>query len=111
MGEWSKWHPFPDPRKGEYLIAPFGQGVFELRRKSTKELVLFGRGSNVASRMTSLLPRPWGRGASRNDYKREYVDENIDDLEYRTMACKGQEESRTEENRLKANKREYAFPA
>ncbi len=30
---WSNWKSFPDPRKGEYLYAPLGSGVYQLRNK------------------------------------------------------------------------------
>jgi len=29
--QWSEWRRFPDPRKLEFLIAPFGPGCYELR--------------------------------------------------------------------------------
>ena len=29
---WSKWHQFPDPRKKEELCAPYGHGVYELKK-------------------------------------------------------------------------------
>lgn len=84
---WSDWNPFPDPRRGEMLIAPFGPGVYELRHVSSQELILFGCGGHAAMRMTSLLPAPHGRGTRNNDAKRQYVLDNIGDIEYRTIAC------------------------
>lgn len=36
--EWSDWRKFPDPRKGEYLLVPFGSGVYQL--KNTKQMNL-----------------------------------------------------------------------
>lgn len=30
---WSNWKSFPDPRKGDYLIAPLGSGVYQLRNR------------------------------------------------------------------------------
>ena len=71
----------------EYLGAPIGPGVYELRRTDTKELVLRGMGRSCAYRMTSLLPRPLGQGTRRNDEKREYVLVHIGSIEYRTCAC------------------------
>lgn len=35
---WSDWKSFPDPRKGEYLIAPFGSGVYQLRNTKVDPL-------------------------------------------------------------------------
>lgn len=86
MSEWSNWMPFPDPRTGQYIYAPFGPGVYELRRISTNEKILAGKGSNTAFRMSSLLPEPYGCGTRKNERKREYTLEHISDIEYRTIA-------------------------
>jgi len=56
--KWSRWLPFPDPRKCKILIAPLGPGVYELRIARDRELVLVGIGGNRAHRMCSLLPKP-----------------------------------------------------
>ena len=84
--KWSDWLKFPDPDKNEYLYAPFGTGLYELRNIKTKELVLFGTGKNVAFRMTSLLPTPLGEGTRKNEEKRLYVLNHLKDIEYRTLA-------------------------
>lgn len=84
--EWSEWKKFPNPRKGEYLYAPFGCGVYQLKNTRTGEFVLFGKSSHVAMRMTSLLPSPLGVGTRNNKAKRDYVLENIKDIIYRTIA-------------------------
>lgn len=83
---WSNWKSFPDPRKGEYLYAPLGSGVYQLRNKKINKYVLFGTGKHVAYRMTSLLPEPFGAGTRKNFNKRNYVLNNIQDIEYRTMS-------------------------
>ncbi len=70
---WSKWKPFPDPRKKEFIKAPFGPGVYELRRKDTKELILRGKGKNCAYRMISLLPLPYGQGTRHNEEKGSFL--------------------------------------
>jgi hypothetical protein len=110
LSEWSEWRSFPNPEKKGYLCAPFGPGVYELRHKSTHELILFGRGKNVAYRMTSLLPNPFGQGHRSNEAKRSYVLENINDIEYRTLACASEQEARRLENKLKA-RGDYKFTA
>ena len=83
---WSKWTAFPDPRKGEYLYAPYGCGVYQLRNKKTKQYILFGTGKNVAFRMSSILPEPHGSGRRNNNEKRQYTLNNINDIEYRTVS-------------------------
>lgn len=98
---WSNWYKFPNPQKGEYLIAPFGFGVYQLRNIKTGEYVLFGRSDNTACRMTSLLPEPYGAGTRKNINKRNYVWQNIDDIEYRTIPCKSREKSICVESQIK----------
>ena len=100
MTSWSNWVAFPDPRQREYLCAPIGPGVYELRRSDTKELVLRGMGSNCAYRMTSLLPLPLGQGSRRNARKREYVLEHLDCIEYRTCPCETELEAKALEVQL-----------
>ena len=83
---WSDWKSFPDPRKGEYLIAPFGSGVYQFRNTKVDKYVLFGRSDNVAYRMSSLLPKPLGKGTRKNEDNRKYVLNNLNDIEYRTIS-------------------------
>lgn len=83
---WSDWKSFPDPRKGEYLYAPLGSGVYQLRNKKTGEFVLYGTSKNLAYRMTSLLPVPLGAGTRNNKDKPDYIFNNIQDIEYRTIS-------------------------
>jgi hypothetical protein len=109
MPTWTHWRPFPDPRKGGILCAPFGPGVYDLRRISTKEPVLFGIGSRCAHRMTSLLPKPLGCGTRNNSAKRDYLLEHLDDIEYRTHPCNTRAEAATIERQLKATTPAYRF--
>ena len=102
MTEWSIWLCFPDPRKKEYLSAPFGSGIYELRDVSTGELILFGKSVHVANRMCSLLPKPYGCGTRKNSQKQEYVMQNLHNIEYRTLACETDEEAVREERKLKS---------
>ena len=81
---WTEWKPFPDPRKGEYLTAPFGFGIYQLENRKTNEFIIFGKGNNCAHRMSSLLPRPLGASGRNAEDKKEYVHDNLADIEYRT---------------------------
>lgn len=85
---WSEFSPFPAPMKLEYLHAPFGPGVYELKNMKTNELVYVGEGANTAYRMSSLLPEPIGVGTRNNSRLRNYILENIKEVHYRTLACK-----------------------
>jgi hypothetical protein len=100
MTSWSDWALFPDPRQRKYLNAPFGPGVYELRRADTKELVLRGMGRNCAYRMVSLLPEPLGQGTRRNSKKRAYVLEHLGHIEYRTYPCATESEAKAIEDQL-----------
>ncbi len=107
---WSIWCRFPDPPDRGVLTAPFGPGCYELRRSDARGKVLFGRGRNVAYRMTSLLPKSWGAGTRHNYQKRDYVFEHLDRTEYRTIACTCEDEAKQLEVRLKAKRESYRFP-
>lgn len=99
--KWSNWEKFPDPGMADYLSAPFGMGIYQLRNKKTKELVLFGSGKNLAYRMTSLLPKPFGCGTRNNQQKRNYVLKHLENIEYRTMPFLCKNEMRQFENKIK----------
>ena len=101
--QWSKWRDLPDPRNCGILIAPIGAGCYELRRKDTGKLVLFGMGGRVAVRMTSLLPKPYGGGTRNNESKRQYVLAHIEAIEYRTLACATRQQAHECEQQLKRN--------
>ena len=108
LEQWSDWRPFPDPRRGDYLHAPFGPGVYDVRDRETHEAILFGIGRNLAGRMPSLLPEPLGAGTRNNAGKREFLLQHLDKLEYRTMACQSKERAAAIERALP--KMSYRFP-
>ena len=58
--------------------------------------------------MSSLLPQPYGIGNRKNTEKKEYVWKNMVRIEYRTVACKSEDESIYIENKLK-NDNSYIF--
>ena len=107
MNDWSEWHWFPDPRKGEWLIALFGPGCYELRHGT--QLVLYGMGNHVALRMTSLLPAPLGCGTRHNRGKRRYVLDYLGSIDYRTMPCATRQEAKECERELQAHGVGYRF--
>ena len=91
---WSPWLPFPDPRVGGILRAPFGPGVYELRlAQPDGSPVLVGIGANLSARMASLLPRPLRCGTRNATDKRDFVLANLLQLEYRTLACVTKEDA------------------
>lgn len=84
--------------------------MYQLRNVASGKLVLFGRGKNLAYRMSSLLPPPQGIGIRNNDQKRMYVLEHLAVIEYRTMPCSDEAEARIEETKLKHHRDDYLFP-
>ena len=100
---WTNWRRFPDPRENEFLHAPFGPGVYELRRSDTKQPILVGMGRNCAYRMSSLLPNPLGAGTRNNSRKREYVVSNLDAIQYRCCACETESQARDLEREMKGS--------
>ena len=110
MARWSRWRPFPDFRTEGYPQVYVGPGVYELRRRSTRERILVGEGGILACRMVSLLPASHGGvGTRRNSRKREYVAEHRPDVEYRTRRCSTKAEARELERQM-LRKHEYRFP-
>lgn len=99
--EWSEWRPFPDPRKRDILLAPYGYGLYQLKNIKTQEFVLFGVGKNCAYRMSSLLPKPYGQGTRNNESKRLYILENIESILYRTVAFNQEHEMKEVEKAIK----------
>ncbi|GAB2769624.1 hypothetical protein [Salinimicrobium soli] len=106
--DWSQWLPFPDPSDHGILRAPFGPGLYQLRNAKTGEYVVFGKGKNLAYRMTSLLPIPFGQGTRKNTRKRDYVLDNLINIKYRTVALKNTSKLKTLESELK-NSQHYLF--
>ena len=103
---WSEWRLFPDPRQCGILVAPVGPGCYELR--DGEQPILYGQSANLAYRITSLLPKPWGCGTRRNHDKRDYVFKHLGKIEYRTLACDTRSEAKIEEGILRSQK-EYLF--
>ena len=106
---WSNWRPFPDPRSGEMLVAPIGAGCYELRRIETMEPVLFGSAGNVAKRLSSLLPKPFGTGPRKSSDTSGYCLEHLADLEYRTWPCATRADAKAAGKTLKTDAASYVL--
>lgn len=98
---WSEWRYFPDPRKGNLLVAPYGFGLYQLKNFVTDKYILFGVGKNCAYRMSSLLPKPYGQGTRNNETKREYVFKHIKNIRYRTISFLNNENMNSIEKEIK----------
>ena len=108
MSGWTRWAPFPDPRRGDFVCAPIGHGVYELRDRKEDKFVLVGIGKNCASRLCSLLPAPLGQGTRRNSKKRRYVLKHVRNIEYRTYPCSSDSQARLIEKQRLASE-QYVF--
>jgi hypothetical protein len=98
---WQEWRAFPDPNSGDFLVAPFGAGVYWLRDASSGEDIYIGEGGHVAQRMTSLLPAPLGHGTRNNTPLRDFVLASLDHVEYTTTACDTKVDALELEKRLR----------
>jgi hypothetical protein len=101
MGTWTSWKSFPSPGELKGIQVTVGPGVYQLRNKSTGELVLFGIGGNLRTRMASLMPRPFGSGTRNNTAKRDYVLAHHHEIEYRVYEASTRVEAALVERVLK----------
>jgi len=100
VDQWTGWKKFPQPQRGEHLDAPFGPGVYELRRASSGELVGFGHSSHVAATLArQMRPTLWKRwtGAIRD----------AGDIEYRTMAASSPRTARDHATKIERRRAAY----
>ena len=102
MQKWTDWKPMPSPETCRTIVAPSGPGVYQIRDKTTKQLIQFGIGVECQKRMKSLFPEPYGVGRRNNSNKRSHILMNWKQLEYRTMATNTREEAVLIERELKA---------
>lgn len=103
IDKWTTFNLFPSPFEGGYLFAPFGAGVYELKNIDTNELVYVGEGANVAYRMSSLMPEPFGAGTRNNFKLRQYILKNVNVIQYRTLTCSDKICAKKIQNEMIAN--------
>lgn len=85
LGCWCDWRSFPDPRRGELLVAPLGAGLYELRLADGVP-VLIGASRHVASQISLLLP-PETKPIQRPTLsRRRFLLCHLSELEYRVMS-------------------------
>jgi uncharacterized protein (DUF4415 family) len=102
--EWSSWKKIPKPQDCRQITGPKGAGVYQIRNRRTRELVLFGHSETCQGRMKSLFPKPYGTGYRNNTKKRNYVLNNWQDLQYRTIETPSVDQARQIERELKSKK-------
>ena len=98
--QWSAWMPMPPPENRGIIKGPETFGVYQVRNKASKDLILFGNAGECQERMKSLYS---GNGR-KNKSKVKHVLENWKALEYRTMETNCKEEAEAVEGLLKAKK-------
>lgn len=98
---WEPWRSFPDPRKGQFLNAPLGPGVYWLRDSRNRLCIYIGGVVSVASTMSSLLPAPFARDTRDNAALRRYILENLEHIVYRTVSCDSKSDAQAIERLLR----------
>lgn len=97
---WSSWKRFPDAKSGEFVQAPIGPGVYEVRHTLTGRVVAFGPARNVARKLSALnVNGGIGRKLARL-FRRQARISRVPDLEYRTCAASSRAEAKTAARRL-----------
>ncbi|MSO66414.1 MAG: hypothetical protein EXR03_07450 [Pseudolabrys sp.] len=96
---WSSWKRFPDAQIGDYVEAPIGPGVYEVRHTMTGRVVAFGHAGNVANAISDLKVNG-GAGPLARLFGRQPLVSRVSDLEYRTCAATSRAEAKTTASRL-----------
>lgn len=97
MSNWSAWKRFPNPKRGGYVEAPIGAGLYEVRRISNGALFDFNASGNVALALSNLGAR---RSGLRALLGRGTPPLPLDDLEYRTCPSESLALARTAAERI-----------
>lgn len=102
--DWGPWVPVPPPDRFKHDVAgPVGPGVYQLRNRETKELILFGISGNLSDRLRSLMPKPHGTGTRNNAEKRAFVLAHHAVIDYRLRLTETREQAKAIEDLLKAD--------
>lgn len=106
MGQvWSNWKRFPNALSGDFVEAPIGPGVYEVRHTNTGELIAFGHAGNVANAIAEL--KVDGGGAWARIFRRDNPTPEVDNLEYRTCAAATRADAKTTAHRLMGLRQTY----
>jgi hypothetical protein len=98
---WKNWKTMPSPLKCRQIEGPENSGVYQIRNKITGQLIQFGIGIKCQTRMRSLYPQPYGTSGRNNQDKRNYILNNWEKLEYRTLSTNTKEDAKIIEDYLK----------
>lgn len=98
---WTAWKRIPSPENCRKIEGPSGPGVYQIRNQKTKQLIQFGIGKECQKRMKSIFPKPYGSGTRNNVEKRNYILQNWQYLEYRTLETQTREEAKIIEDSIK----------
>lgn len=96
---WSTWKRFPNAQSGDFVEAPIGPGVYEVRHSDTGELIAFGHAGNVANAIADLKVDGGGSSWSRI-FRRDNPMPQVNSLEYRTCATASRADAKTTAHRL-----------
>ena len=102
MKDWTNWKPMPAPDNCRKIEAPEKAGVYQIRNKKTNQFIQFGIGGECQKRMKTLYPQPHGTAGRNNQDKRNYILENWENLEYRTLVTDTRDEAKQIEDGIKA---------
>ena len=99
MQTWSNWKRFPDVKGGDYIEAPAGPGVYEVRHTLTGRVMAFGHAGNVANTIADLK-FDGEVGPLAKFFGRQPLVSRLADLEYRTCAAASRADAKTAAQRL-----------
>ena len=103
---WSSWKRFPNAEIGDFVEAPIGPGVYEVRHTNTGDLIAFGHAGNVAQALADLKVDGGGRSWTRM-FRKESPVPLVGDLEYRTCAAATRAQARVAAQRLRGLRQSY----